>query len=236
MTTSSTFHRSSASGPVLDGAAVLWTGRTEGDLAVVPGHGGEAALDRLAGLAGRPVAWVHQVHGAGVTLVSPGQHPGRGRGENGDALVTRGAEALAVMTADCAPVAMSSPEGIIAAVHAGWRGLMAGVIQAAAATMRALGALRVEAALGPCIHAECYEFQNPELDEVVNRFGADVRAETRTGRPALNLPVAVRAALQEADAALVHDVDVCTACAADRFFSHRARGERQRQAMVLWKP
>lgn len=236
MTTSSTFHRSSASGAVLDGAAVWWTGRTEGDLAVVPGHEGEAAVDRLAGLAGgRPLAWLRQVHGAGVVVVSS-EPPARGLAGDGDALVTAGSGALAVMTADCAPVALSSAEGVIAAVHAGWRGLVAGVIEAAAAAMRSLGAVRVQAALGPCIHAECYEFQNRQLDQVVHRFGADVRAETRTGLPALDLPAAVRAALDEAGATLVHEVDVCTACAADRFFSHRARGERQRQAMVLWKP
>ena len=234
MTTSSTFHRSSASGPVLDGAAVLWTGRTEGDLAVVPDHGGEAARRRLAALAGRPVAWLHQVHGADVVVVTP-DDPSSGRGEDGDALVTAGAEALAVMTADCAPVALSSPEGVIAAVHAGWRGLAAGVIQAAAATMRSLGAVRVQAALGPCIHAECYEFQEPQLDEIVNSLGPDVRGETRSGRPALDLPMAVRAAVDEAGATLVHDYGVCTACAADSFFSHRSRGERERQAMVLWK-
>lgn len=235
MTTSSTFHRSFASGPVLDGAAVLWTGRTEGDLAVPPGCAQDAALDRLAGLAGRPVSWLHQVHGAGVVVVAP-DRGGCGRGEDGDALVTAGAEALAVMTADCAPVALISPEGVIAAVHAGWRGLVAGVIQSTVATMRSLGAVHVEAALGPCIHAECYEFGDPQLAEVAARFGPQVRSGTATGRPALDLPMAVRAALDEAGAALVHDDGRCTACSADRFFSHRARKEHQRQAMVVWKP
>ncbi|MEO7837173.1 MAG: polyphenol oxidase family protein [Acidimicrobiales bacterium] len=188
----------------------------------------------LAGLAGRPVAWLHQVHGNGVAVVSP-EHPSRGRGEDGDALVTSNGTGLAVMTADCAPVALSSPEGVIAAVHAGWRGLVAGVMQATVGAMQALGAGRVEAALGPCIHAECYEFGATELDRVAARLGSGVRSESADGRRALDLPAAVGAALEAAGAELVYDVDECTACAGDRYFSHRARGEKQRQAMVVWK-
>lgn len=235
MTTTSTSRRSFASGTVLDGGAVLWTGRSEGDLAVPPGDAGEAALARLAGLTSRPVAWLHQVHGAGVVVVTS-EEGGPGRGEDGDAMVTSGTRALAVMTADCAPVALASPEGVVAAVHAGWRGLLAGVVQGAVAAMRSLGAVRVQAALGPCIHAECYDFDGPPLDQIADRLGSQVRSESRSGRPALDLPVGVRAALHEAGAVLVHDEDTCTACADDRYFSFRAREERQRQAMVVWKP
>ncbi|HVE47056.1 MAG TPA: polyphenol oxidase family protein [Acidimicrobiales bacterium] len=235
MTTSSTFRRSCASGPVLDGAAVLWTGRTEGDMAAAPDRLTPPPVERLPGLAGRPVAWLHQVHGDGVVVVSP-EHPARGRGEDGDALVTAGPAALTVLTADCAPVALSSSEGVVAAVHAGWRGLVAGVVGAAVEAMRALGATRVQAAIGPCIHSECYEFGAAELQRVVDRLGSGVRSETPDGRPALDLPGAVGAALDDAGATLVHTSADCSACAADRFFSHRARGGLQRQAMVVWKP
>ena len=130
----------------------------------------------------RPVSWVRQVHGDGVVVV---EGPGHGCGEEGDALVTAHPEAaLAIFTADCAPVALASPEGVVGAAHAGWSGVVGGVIERAVDAMRSLGASRVEAALGPCIHAE----------------------------------------------------NGCTAWAADRYFSHRARGERQRQAMVVWRP
>ncbi|MDP9402161.1 MAG: polyphenol oxidase family protein [Actinomycetota bacterium] len=213
----------------------MWTGRTEGDLAMAPHRAvPEATVGRLAGLAGRPVSWLHQVHGDGVVVVPAGD-PEHGRGENGDALVTSSGTALAVMTADCAPVALASSEGVVGAVHAGWRGLVAGVVQAAVAAMHRLGAGRVEAALGPCIHAECYAFGAAELDLVAARLGAGVRSELPGGGPALDLPAAVGAALEKAGAELVHDVDECTACAGDRYFSHRARGERERQAMVVWK-
>ena len=182
----------------------------------------------------RPVSWVRQVHGDGVVVV---EGPGHGCGEEGDALVTAHSEAaLAIFTADCAPVALASPEGVVGAAHAGWSGVVGGVIERAVDAMRSLGASRVEAALGPCIHAECYEFGAGPLERVVAALDGAVRATTGAGAPALDLPAAVAVALRRAGAHLVHDENVCTACAADRYFSHRARGERQRQAMVVWRP
>src|SRR5674476_1670641 len=64
--------------------------------------------------------------------------------------------ALCVLTADCAAIALASAEGVCSAVHAGWRGLVAGVVEAAVTAMRDLGASDVTASLGPCIHAPCY--------------------------------------------------------------------------------
>jgi copper oxidase (laccase) domain-containing protein len=119
-------------------------------------------------------------------------------------------------------------------VHAGWRGLAAGVIDEAVAAVRAAGGSSVAAALGPCIHPECYEFSPADLDSVAALLGDGVRSLTADGRPALDLPAAVRGALHAAGADLVHSVDACTACEADRFYSHRARAERERQAVVAW--
>ena len=193
-------------------AEVVWTERADGDMRAAPDP-----------------AWtvLRQVHGADVVVVDG---PGACTGTAADAAVTKvpGAR-LAILTADCAPVALAGAEGVVAAVHAGWRGLHAGVVEQAAARMRALGATRVQAALGPCIHVECYEFV-----DVADWFDEEVRGTTTTGAPALDLPAAVRAALRRADVELVHDADACTACEADRFWSHRARGEVERQAMVVW--
>ncbi len=167
--------------------------------------------------------------------------PGEGRGEEADALVSdHPGAALAVLSADCAPVALASPEGVVGAAHAGWAGLTLGVLEATVEAMRSRGAERVEAALGPCIHPECYPFGPAELDRVAARLGDTVRGVDRTGAPALDLPAAVRAALARAGVHLVHDEGTCTACALDghgrpRYFSHRARGEPQRQAMVVWR-
>ena len=209
------------------GALLHWTGRGEGD--VGPGAGAAGERRRRAIHAGE-WAWLRQVHGACVEVVAA---PGGVQGQPGDALVTAvPGVALAVFTADCAPVALASPEGVVGLVHAGWRGLDAGVIEAAAAAMRAIGATRLEAALGPCIHAECYEFGAEDLDRLAARWGAPVRGQTAEGRPALDLPAAVRVALERCGADLVIESGACTACA-DGWFSHRARGDAGRQATLL---
>ncbi|MGQ0520584.1 MAG: polyphenol oxidase family protein [Actinomycetota bacterium] len=219
-----------APGAVLLGAQVRWTGRADGDLR--PPAPGSPAGPVLDGLAGRPVSWVRQVHGRRVLVA--GDEPVLG--EEADALVTASSRAaLAVLTADCAPVALASPEGVVGAVHAGWAGVLAGVVGAAVDAMRALGATRVEAALGPCIRAGCYEFGRADLDLLVAALGPSVEGVTAAGRPALDLPGAVKAALAGAGAALVLDTGACTACGAGRHFSYRARGDTQRQAMVVWR-
>jgi YfiH family protein len=213
------------------------------------GHGGDAVVTTLQGgvqvsivradVAARrravvdlPWTWLHQVHGAGVVRVStPGEHAGT----KADAAVTAEAGcALAVLTADCAPVALASTEGVIGVAHAGWRGAGAGVLEATVAAMRELGATDVKAVIGPCIHAECYEFGAAELDQLAGRLGDAVRAATTEGRLALDLPAAVRSALQRAGVETIDDVDVCTACSADHY-SWRARNESARQATVVWR-
>ena len=220
----------------LSRAAVVFSGRAEGDLgsARERGPAGPSAevRRRRRELVDREWTWLRQVHGADVvTVCSPGDQAGA----EADAAVTAHPEAaLAVLTADCAPVALSSPEGVVGIAHAGWRGLAAGVIERTAAAMRELGATTVEAALGPCIHAECYEFSEPDLRRVAAVLGDGVRGRSAGGAPALDLPAAVRLSLAQAGVALVHDDDLCTACAVDRCFSHRARGEAERQATVVW--
>ena len=219
----------------LSSARVAFTGRAEGDM----GHGGDPVTSVRPDVAARrravvdlPWTWLHQVHGAGVVRVT---RAGDGAGTKADAAVTAGAGcAVAVLTADCAPVALASREGVIGVAHAGWRGVAAGVIEATVAEMEALGATGIEAAVGPCIHAECYQFGAPELDEVAARLGDAVRATTAAGAPALDLPAAVRAGLARAGVETVNDIDVCTACSPDHF-SWRARRETQRQATVVWR-
>ena len=214
---------------VLLGARVRWTGRAEGDLRPAE----PATAGRLSTVAGGAVSWLRQVHGARVVVVDAS---GPVEGAEGDALVTNQPDAvLAVLTADCAPVALASPEGVVGAVHAGWSGVVAGVVERAVGAMRELGATEVQAALGPCIRAECYEFGRPELDRVAGVLGPSVRAVTASGAPALDLPAAVRAALARAGADLVADEGVCTACDAAGHFSHRARREPERQAMLVWR-
>jgi copper oxidase (laccase) domain-containing protein len=176
---------------------------------------------------------LHQVHGATVRVVGVPGEPEL-PGQDGDALVAGGPSVrLAMVTADCASIALGSPEGVFAAVHAGWRGLGAGVIEAATEAMRALGASEVVGAVGPTIHAECYEFGTDQLEVVAGRLGDGVRGVTSQGTAALDLPAAVAAALTRAGVPAVAGVDACTACSGG-YFSHRARADVGRQAMVVW--
>jgi YfiH family protein len=219
-------------------AAIRFTDRSDGDL----GHQGRwvavdqvdsAVIERRRAVLDRPWSWLRQVHGSRVIVVD---EPGGGAGEEGDASVsTVPGAALVVLTADCAPIALSSAEGVIGVVHAGWRGLVAGVVDETVSEMRRLGATEIEAALGPCIHPECYEFSPADLDVVAARLGDKVRGRTSSGAPALDVPAAVRATLARADVTLSHDAAICTACSADHF-SHRARGDVGRQATVVWLP
>ena len=208
----------------------VWTGTTEGDL-------GTGAVDnqlesRRRAVVDRPWSFLRQGHGPDVFVVS---QPGEGVGHTGDALVSAHSGAcLAVFTADCAPLALASPEGVMGAAHAGWRGLSCGVIERAVATMQELGATRIQAALGPCIHAECYEFSVEELENLASRLGPSVASCTSSGTPALDIPAAVRSAVETAGAELVWSDPACTACSGSHF-SFRARRNSERQALVMWR-
>ena len=179
------------------------------------------------------------MHGARVVHVtSPGEHAGA---EADAAVTTDDGAVLCILTADCAPIAFTSAEGVRGVAHAGWKGLAEGVVAATVDAMRALGASEVDAALGPCIHPSCYEFSPADLDVVAGRLGDHVRGRTAEGRPALDLPGAVRRAIEDAGARLVEDAGTCTACDVDdagrpRWFSHRARGDEERQALIQWCP
>ncbi len=241
----------------LDGAVTIqlpgsvyaaWSDASAGDLRPV-GHDPESGTALAAFAAGvaattrasfAEVAWVTQVHGSRVVDVAlpdatGGPDPVRCRnlGE-ADALVAGSpGVALCVLTADCAPLALGSPEGVFAAVHAGWRGLAAGVVESAVRHLRDRGATEISGVLGPCIHAGCYEFGVGELDLVADTYGRAVRATTTAGRPALDLVAGVAAALTAAGGRLDDVVDVCTACGGGQF-SHRARADVGRQALVVW--
>jgi YfiH family protein len=208
------------------GPKVLFTDRRDGDLAV-----GSVDVDRRRqDLVALPWTWLRQRHGARVLVVgAPGEHVG----EEADAVVTAVAgAAIAVQVADCAPVALVAPEAV-GVVHAGWRGLVAGVVPAAVAAMRGLGATDLRAMVGPCIQPGCYEFGATDLDTVAGELGEDVRGRTVDGRPALDLTAGVRLALVHAGVEDVYLDETCTACSPS-LWSHRGAGDKERQAVVAW--
>ena len=203
------------------------------------GHGGAYVRSVAADVEGRrrrvvdlEWTWLRQVHGNTVVRIDAADG-GAGAPADGAVTTVPGA-ALAVLAADCAPVALASAEGVVGVAHAGWRGLVVGVLERTVEAMRDLGATTIAAALGPCIHPECYEFGDADLDRVAGRLGDDVRSTTATGRPALDLPTGVRAALANAGVSDLHVIDVCTACSPD-LFSWRARRDTGRQAVVVWR-
>jgi purine-nucleoside/S-methyl-5'-thioadenosine phosphorylase / adenosine deaminase len=165
-----------------------------------------------------------QVHGPVVRRAGS-------RGEPGDGLWsdTRG-EALLVVTADCLPVALARADGgqpAIAALHIGWRGLLGGIVERAAA---ALGATRLAAMIGPGIGPCCYEVGDDVAQPFRERFGDGIVAGGR-----LDLWSAAEQALRAVGTATVSRVDLCTACNRDLFFSHRRDGARTgRQGMIAY--
>jgi YfiH family protein len=164
-----------------------------------------------------------QVHGATVV-----EAPFEGRPE-ADAQVTgRPGALLGIETADCLPVLLVDPErGLVAAVHAGWRGTAAGVVGAAVLALVARGARRegLVAALGPGIGPCCYEVG----DELRGAFGPESAPFFRVGprgRPHLDVRAANAAALERAGLRPqhIHHVADCTVCRAGLYYSYRRDG------------
>jgi copper oxidase (laccase) domain-containing protein len=117
-------------------------------------------------------------------------------------------------------------------VHCGWRGLVAGVLEAAVRVVRGRGRGPVRAVIGPCIAPAHYEFGAAELDQVTRRLGTTVGGRTESGALALDLRAGVGVALASAGVDDRTDVDVCT-YASDDYFSHRRDGVTGRQAMIV---
>jgi len=162
-----------------------------------------------------------QVHGRVVIeAIAPGR-----LGE-ADGLFTRVAGLpVFVRTADCVPVILEG-ENSAAVVHAGWRGMAAGVISAARRAMEAAGAAPLRAAIGPSIGPCCYAV-GPEVRKVFEGF----LVSTRNGEPGIDLWAAAAA---QAEGLVQWSARLCTSCDAG-FFSHRA-GSAARQLAVAWLP
>lgn len=174
---------------------------------------------------------VHQAHGARA-VVARGD-PAAVRREEADALVANepGA-AIGVRVADCAPVLLADPErGGVIAVHAGWRGVEAGVVRRALELARELGVRPTLAAIGPCIGACCFEV-GADVAERIARASDPSAIVRRAGEKAfVDLRRAVRAQL--AGVRAVEDVPGCTRCEPERFFSHRREGEAAGRHMAV---
>ena len=169
-----------------------------------------------------------QVHGPEVAVVRTPWPPGAG--PRADAMVTDRADvALGIITADCAPVLFADlSAGVVGAAHAGWRGAVAGVLEATIAAMEALGAsrARIAAAIGPCIRQSSYEVAADLRDAVLAADPANTEFFTpgRTeARWQFDLAGYCAARLGAAAIGRVDTVDADTLADEARFFSHRRR-------------
>jgi polyphenol oxidase len=180
--------------------------------------------------------WLRQVHGADVYVVTGSSVTGSSSTAEtappeADAAVTAvPGRALAVVTADCAPLVVASDDAV-GVVHAGHRGLAAGVIEATIASVRGRGRGPVRAFLGPCIRPGSYEFGADDLARFVAQFGPEIEGRTRDGKPALDIPAAIRIVLAREGVVDFEDSSVCTADSAD-YFSYRRAHETGRQATI----
>ena len=196
------------------------------------------ALARATGFDPLRAVALAQVHGAEVFAAEAGGGAGTFTGSiegvaECDAAVTRApGVALLAMGADCPVIALWSDDGsVVAAVHAGWRGITGGVIAAGVGAM-GVGADAVHASVGPHVGPCCYPVDAELRQAMAHAYGADVVVGD-----AVDLGLACRRALEHAGLAPegIHVEDACTACDEARFFSYRRDGAATgRQAAVVW--
>jgi YfiH family protein len=141
--------------------------------------------------------------------------------------------ALGVLTADCAPVLFADAQArVVAAAHAGWRGALSGVVEAAIEAMEDLGAKRerILAAVGPCIGKDAYEVGPEFKAEFLDRDSGSARFFSPVnvrGRPHFDLCGYVGHRLRQAGVADAAASDVCTYAHDEDFFSYRRTRSRR---------
>jgi YfiH family protein len=194
--------------------------------------------DRLAAWLALPSSphWLRQVHGTGVRRFEAPPRPGADEPEADAAVTSVPGVVLAILTADCLPVVLAGRDGgEVAAAHAGWRGLAAGMLETTVAAMRTPPA-RLVAWLGPAAGPQAYEIG----EDVRNAFvagdaGAAAAFEpTRPGHWHVDLYALARRRLAAAGVSEVHGGGLCTISDPVRFFSHRRDGRSGRLATLAW--
>jgi purine-nucleoside/S-methyl-5'-thioadenosine phosphorylase / adenosine deaminase len=165
-----------------------------------------------------------QVHSA--TVIDANQFV---PGQEGDASFTDTSQhLLSVLTADCIPILFYHPDGLVAATHAGWRGLLNEIIPA---TLKVLPKNPV-AVLGPAIGTCCYEVNEELAKDFSDRFGASV-VDRNFEKPHLDLVGSAILQLQRGGVSELEATDFCTYCHPDLFFSYRRDGSSGRQMAYI---
>lgn len=215
----------------LDGGSALFTTCIAGDFAPEHGpSGGTLLAAEHVGVAVEAWAQDHQVHEHRVRRIAPGDEVRPFSADHDGQATSRHGVPVAVRVADCLPIALVAPEAV-AVVHAGWRGLAAGVVEEGVTALHELGATRIAAAIGPGAGVCCYEAG----DEVHAAF-AHLGAGMRVG-PRADLKAVARNLLADWAVPDVHDCGICTMCAPPGLlFSFRMQGAKAgRQVGVAWR-
>ena len=186
-------------------------------------------------LPGEP-RWLKQVHGANVVEAeSVGERP------EADASVAREAGTVcAILVADCLPILLADRHArVVAAAHAGWRGLAAGVIDNTVAAMRRSGAQPRDllAFIGPGIGPRAFEVGDEVREAYVSRDAGAAGAFVphARGKWLADLPALARRALARCSVDAVYGGELCTYSDAARFYSYRRDKDTGRMAGLIWR-
>lgn len=183
--------------------------------------------------------WLTQVHGTAVQVVQTAPHGARAEAvrAEADAAVTREpAVVLAIQVADCLPVLLAADDGVVlGAAHAGWRGLVAGVLERTVERM-AHPPGRVVAWLGPCIGPQQFEVGEEVREAFLNAGDApEAFHPSPSGRWLCDLPAIARSRLNRLGVSRIAGGEWCTVADPVRFFSHRRDRLTGRMAALLWR-
>lgn len=177
--------------------------------------------------------WLEQVHGTRVLALPPA---GAGPWEADAAFTRQGRVVCAVMTADCLPVLLCDRQGtVVAAAHAGWRGLLAGILEQTVGALGVPGS-QLLAWLGPAIGAGAFEV-GEEVRAVFVARDAAAALHFRPGnggRYWADLGGLARQRLAACGVGAIHGGQWCTWSDASRFFSYRREGQTGRMASLIW--
>ena len=209
-------------------AEFLFTNAGAGDYAA-PTREAFETVEHCCGIARSGWVQSEQVHGATVTVTSDDQDPApHSSPADGQATSLRGV-LCAVRTADCLPVLIGGDDAV-AALHAGWRGIAAGVVDSGIAALRKLGARPAVAAIGPGARGCCYEVSEQMLDTFTDYPDA-MKSDRK-----LDLALVAQAQLEAAGVGTIYDCGICTICSSPNdFFSYRRdRGETGRMLGATW--
>jgi hypothetical protein len=184
---------------------------------------------RLRALVPAEPAWLKQVHGIGVLDLDE-----KPIAMEGDASVARVPGTVCVVgAADCMPVLLADEAGgVVAAAHAGWRGMAAGVIESTLAAMK-VPAAGVLAWLGPAIGPQAYEV-GEDVRAALASYESAFSSPTRPGHWLLDLYSVARQRLAQAGVKKVYGGGFCTYSEPARFFSYRRDRTGERMAALVW--